>query len=110
MKKALGIVCLLLFVIPVSVYASTSSLLDKEELDRLAFLMNSETRYSSTRGKVQSEDLFFTSYLRSFHNVHNQANIFTQTLFQTFFPFDGYSPDKVELIFDPSSPGIVLQY
>ncbi len=111
MKKTFFIVCLLILLMPLVAHTYVHTLPpDKFELERLSFLINSETRKSNSTSLCNYDKSFFTVSMRPFLSIQNQTNLFTQNLFTTFFPFKNYRPEQVEFEFHPSSAGLVLTY
>jgi hypothetical protein len=97
-----------LFAAPMA-YGQDQFLLQNEmELDRLAFLINSEIRGSGNN--VLSGDHFVAVYMRSLQSVQTRTNLFARKIFQTFIPFEEAHPEEVNVNFSPSTPGLTLKY
>lgn len=110
-KKIFFIVCLFILLTPLVAHAYVHTMpSEKFELERLAFLINSETGNSNDTSLYSYDKSIVTVCMRSFLSIQNQANLFTQNLFHTFLLFGNDKPDQVELNFHASSPGLVLIY
>lgn len=97
-----------LLTVPMAVAQDQFLLQDEMELDRLAFLINSEIKGSSNT--LASGDHFVAVYMRSLQSVQTRTNFFARKIFQTFIPFEEAHPEEVNVNFSPSTPGLTLKY
>lgn len=102
------LILIFLFSAPMACAQDQFLLQNEMELERLAFLINSEIRGSSNT--FVSGDHFIAVYMRSLQSVQTRTNIFARKIFQTFIPFEETHPEEVNFNFSPSTPGLTLKY